>query len=186
MKINELINKRYSPRAFSEKPVEKEKLRLIFEAAGLAASSYNSQPWRFIYAEKDKSGHYEKLLSSLSEFNSQWASKAPVLILTLAKKTYEHNGKDHIFAAYDLGLAIGNLTLQAGDLGLYLHQMGGFSKDKIREDFKISNDFDIVTIIALGYLGNTEDLPEELKKIENKPRERKGLSEIISDQGFIW
>jgi nitroreductase len=84
-----------------------------------------------------------------------------------------YNGKPHKYAWYDLGLAMGNLSLQATSLGIYLHQMAGFDTEKARELLEIPEDYEAVTAIALGYLGDPEKLPDNLKERENAPRNRK-------------
>jgi nitroreductase len=178
MKVKDIIEKRYSPRAFSGKAVEKEKIESVFEAARSAPSSYNGQPWRFIYATKGEE-KFDRIVASLIDFNKMWASNSPVLIVSLAKKTYEHNGAPYHHAAYDLGQSIGFMTIQAFELDLYMHQMGGFDAEKLKESFEISEDYDVLTVTALGYKGNVEDLPEDLQKIENPGRIRKELKEII-------
>ncbi len=177
--LHQLIRERRSPRAFSDKPVEQEKQLLLFEAARWAASSMNEQPWRFIYATSDKSADYNLLLDCLMDGNKAWAQKAPLLLLTLAKKTFAYKDKPNKHAWHDLGLAVGNLSLQATAMGLYIHQMGGFYADKARETLKIPDDFDPVSIIAVGYLGDVDELPEKLRERELKERTRKPLEEIV-------
>lgn len=177
--ILDVIQHRYSPRAFSEQQIEDEKLKRIFEAAITTPSSFNSQPWRFLYATKNNKDLYNILFESLIGFNKDWAGKAPVLILSLAKNTHAHNGKKNDKAQYDLGQAVAYLTLQAYSEGLYMHQMGGFSREQIIEKLNLSDDYTPVTIIALGYLGDKNELTEELQKIENKPRIRLDYSKVV-------
>lgn len=176
--IHELIKNRWSPRAFSEKPVEKEKIESLFEAAGWAASSFNEQPWRFIYATKETPEAYKRLFNCLVEFNQQWVQTAPVIVLAAVKRAFSRNNKSNAHARHDLGLAVGNLSLQATYMGLYVHQMAGFSPEKARKAFNISEDFEPVTMIAIGYKGNPEILPEDLKQSETSLRERKPVHEI--------
>lgn len=130
-------------------------------------------------ATKDDPEKYKNVLESLSGFNKSWAEKAPVLMVTMATKNYEHNGKPYTHAHYDLGLAVGNLTIQATELDLYIHQMGGFDANLIRGLFKIPDSLDIVTVLAIGYLGDADELPEDLRKIENQPRQRKSAEDIL-------
>lgn len=170
---------RWSPRAFADKPVEKEKLQQIFEAARWSASSYNEQPWRFIVATKENEAEYNRALSCLVEFNQSWAKTAPVLILALVSKKFVRNGKPNGCAEHDLGLAMGNLSAQATHLGLVLHQMAGIEKDKVRETYNVPEDFEPVTGTALGYLGDPERIPEQMRPMENGPRIRKPLSETV-------
>jgi nitroreductase len=180
IEIHELIAVRRSPRAFSGQPVEPEILQALFEAARWAPSSFNEQPWRFIYAAKDMPEEYSTLLDILSERNRQWAHSAPVLLLSIAKDTFTRNEKPNRHAFHDVGLAMGNLTLQATASGLYVHQMAGFDREKARETLQIPEGYEAVAMAAIGYpAGDPGDLPEPLKSLENAPRTRKSLEEIV-------
>jgi|3_EtaG_2_1085321.scaffolds.fasta_scaffold33043_2 nitroreductase len=180
----ELIKKRKSPVAFSDKEVSKEQLEQLFEAARWAASCFNEQPWRFVVATKDQGDYYKKVLNGINPHNQTWAQNAPVLMLTFAKKTFEKNGKPNMHSWHDLGLAMGNMSAQATAMGLYLHQMAGIVRENIQKDFDIPEDYDIVSGVALGYKLDIEDVPEELKAREEKERTRKSLNEIIFDQDW--
>ena len=180
-KIHELIDRRWSPRAFSEKEVEAEKIDKLFESASFAASCFNEQPWRFIYAAKDYPERYDQLLSCLVEFNQMWVKTAPLIIMTLASTKFAQNQKENYHARHDLGLAIGNMSVQAMSMDLHMHQMAGFSVEKAREMFEIPADFDIVTMIAVGYLGDAKQLPENIREMESNKRERRSLDKILFD-----
>ena len=78
--INELILKRWSPVAFDPKPVEFDKIHLLFEAAKWAPSSRNAQPWRFIFATREMP-EYKAFLDLYDEGNKVWAKTAPLLVL---------------------------------------------------------------------------------------------------------
>ncbi len=178
--ILEPIKNRWSPRAFSDRAVELDKLLSILEAARWAASSANEQPWRFIVAARDQRAEYERLLGCLKERNQSWAKAAPVLMLTFAKDHFGKNetGKNR-HAFYDVGLAVGNLVIQATALGLYLHQMAGFYPHKVREAYAVPAAFEPVTALALGYLGDPDTLPGDLRRRELAERSRKPLSELV-------
>jgi nitroreductase len=177
--VHDLIQKRWSPRAFSAQPVEAEKLMALFEAARWAASGGNEQPWRFIFATPAQTERYGKLFECLNEGNQVWAKTAPVLILTLVKTHHARNGRPNKYAWHDLGLAVGNLTTQASASDLYVHQMGGFSADKARQLFDLPPDIEPVTMIAVGYLGDLDRLPDDLKERELAQQQRKPLTELI-------
>jgi nitroreductase len=182
--VLDVVAKRWSPRAYSSKSVEKEKLLTIFEAARWSSSSYNEQPWRFIVATKDNPEAFEKLLSCLNDWNQTWAKLAPVLVLTVAKKTFSNNGKANKHAWHDIGQTVATLGLEAATHDLYIHQMAGIHPDKAKELYTIPDDFEAVTIFTLGYLGDIKDLPEEFRKGETRIRERKPLSEIVFEGEF--
>ena len=176
---HELIQKRWSPRAYSAQSVDEDTILTLFEAARWAASSGNEQPWRFIYATQEQTERYGKLFACLSEGNQVWAETAPVLILTLVKTHTIRSGRPNRYAWHDLGLAVGNLTTQASALDLCVHQMGGFSGEKARQLFDLPSDIEPVTMIAVGYLGDLDQLPEDVRIRELAPRQRKALAELI-------
>ena len=177
--IHPLLQQRWSPRAFSAQPVEEVKLLTLIEAARWAASANNEQPWRFIYAAKGQSEHYNKLFDCLNEWNQAWAQSAPALIMTLVKTHFEKNGRPNPWALHDLGLAVGNLTAQASALDVYDHNMAGFSVEKAREMFNLPPGLDPVTMIAVGYPGDPEQLSESLKARELAQQQRKPLEELV-------
>ncbi|MBI3329879.1 MAG: nitroreductase family protein [Nitrospinae bacterium] len=177
--IEELLKRRWSPRAFSDRPVEPEKLLSLWEAARWAASTGNEQPWYFIVATKQDAVEYARLLSCLRENNQQWASRAPVLMVSVAKLAFEANGQPNRHAFHDVGLAVANLIVQATALGLYVHQMAGIYPDKVRELYGVPEGFEPVAGIVLGYLGDPASLPEDLRQRELAQRVRKPLETFV-------
>ncbi|MDF5721006.1 MAG: nitroreductase family protein [Rhizonema sp. PD37] len=177
--IHELLQQRRSPLAFSERMVEPEKLLSVLEAARWAASSYNEQPWSFIVATKDNQGEFERLLGCLVEANQEWAKNAPVLILSVAKLHFERNGKENRHAFHDVGAAVTEMAIQATALGLFIHQMAGFDVPKAKEVYGISEGYEPVAAIALGYIGNSESLSEKLLQRELAQRTRKPLETFV-------
>ncbi|MFT6867550.1 MAG: nitroreductase [Cyclobacteriaceae bacterium] len=176
-KVHELIAHRWSPRAFKTDMIPDEELFSLFEAARWAASSMNEQPWRFIYARKGE-GAYDKIVASLMDGNKPWAKEASVLIATVVKTTFARNNNPNGSAIHDLGLAVGNMSLQATSLGIGVHQIGGFHRDMIREQFDLPTDYAPVTVLALGYFGDADQLPDGLRERERAIRTRKPLEEI--------
>ena len=174
----ESISRRWSPRAFATTPVSQDRLRQLLEAARWAPSCYNAQPWTFIVGTQDNPETFRKLSKCLVPVNQSWAAKAPVLMLALAELNFAHNGKLNRHAAHDVGLALGNLLNQATILGLQAHLMAGFSGDTARELFAVPDTHDPVTMLALGYPGDPESLPDTLREKELAPRTRKSLDEI--------
>jgi nitroreductase len=176
--VEELLLKRWSPRAFADKPVSGEDLVKIFTAAAWAASSFGEEPWRFLVGRKGDAT-YAKIFDTLIEFNQGWAKSAPVLILSAGKKTFTKNGQPDRFGLHDTGAASANLSLQATALGLHTHGMGGFDAEKARASFAIPEDFEIGAVWALGYLGDATSLPEPMQTMEKAPRTRKPLTEFV-------
>lgn len=177
--IHPLLKKRWSPRAFADKPVSADILRSLFEAARWAPSSYNEQPWRFLVATKDQPADYAKLLECLIEFNQSWAKSAPVLVIGVASLAFERNQQPNRHGYYDLGQAMAQLVVQATELGLYAHQMAGILPDKARSTLGIPAGFDAVVGMALGYLGDPASLPDGLRQKEEVEPARKPLGELV-------
>ncbi|WP_375436289.1 nitroreductase family protein [uncultured Hymenobacter sp.] len=175
--VLETIRKRWSPRSFASYPVAPETLTQVFEAASWAASAMNEQPWRYIYAHHADQENFQKMVDCLVPGNQPWAKNAPVLILALAKTHYD-NGTPNGAALHDLGMANGNLSLEATALGLHTHFMGGFDRDRAKELFELPDTLQPTVIIALGYLGEAELLEEPFLSREKAPRQRKPVSDI--------
>jgi nitroreductase len=172
--IHDLLKRRWSPRAFSDRQVETAKLRQLFEAARWSASSFNEQPWSFIVA-----------LHCLVEANQTWAKLAPILIFTIAQRAFTRNNKPNRMCEHDLGLAVGNFTTQATALGLVLHQMGGIDPDKVRQTYHIPQSHDPVTAIAVGYPGEAGLLGDEaMRQAEQAPRDRKPCNDFVFTEKF--
>jgi len=176
--VEDIILKRWSPRTFADRPVSGEDLAKIFTAASWAASSSNEQPWRFFVGRKGDAT-YAAIFDALVEFNQLWATSAPVLILSLGKKTFTKDGKPNDYALHDTGAASANMVLQAIALGIHTHGMAGFDKDKVRTSLEIPEAFEIGAVWALGYLGDLSALPENFQAMEQTVRVRKGLSEFV-------
>jgi nitroreductase len=151
----------------------------LLEAARWAPSSYNEQPWRFVVARKSDPGTYAKLLGSLVEANQSWSRSAPVLILTLAKRNFTHNGSPNFYALHDAGIALGHLAIQATAMGLSLHIMGGFDHAAVRTAFGIPDDYELGAAVAVGYAGEPETLPERFQQAELAPRSRRPLADLV-------
>lgn len=178
--VHDLILKRWSPRAFATTPVSQSQLDTILTAASWAPSSGNEQPWRYITALKENEKGFSALLNCLLPSNAVWVKNAPALLLCYTKLTYTKSGKDNVNAFHDAGLANQNLLLQAVSMKIYGHAMEGFDKAKAVHDFKLSSDFQPVCMIALGYLGEAENLDEPYKTRELTPRMRKALDEFVT------
>jgi nitroreductase len=176
--IHDLLMRRWSPRAFAERPVEPDTLRSLFEAARWAPSSNNEQPWRFLVAAKENKADWDRLFTCLLEGNQKWAHRAPVLMLSVATLAFD-DGSPNRHAFYDTGMAVENLVIQAMALGLFVHQMAGFRIDQARVECQIPGGYEPVAMIAVGYPGDPATLPDYLRERELKPRERNSISEFV-------
>ena len=181
--IHPLLQNRWSPRAFASRPVEIGKLRSVLEAARWSPSGGNVQPWRFVVATQDDPAACAALASVLNPSNAEWAANAPVLILTVAQMITP-SGRSNGHAFHDVGLATQSLIVQALSLGLYVHPMAGFSTEKARAVVGIPDNYEPVTMLALGYLGDPESLSEQRRTQELAPRVRKPLDELVF--GLQW
>ncbi|MCX7067136.1 MAG: nitroreductase family protein [Methylococcales bacterium] len=179
VKIHDIIQNRWSPRAFAaDKAVSHEDLLALLEAARWAASCFNDQPWRFVVCDKNTDAvSWQNAYASIVERNQLWAKNAPVLILAVAMANFNHNDKPNRWAMYDTGAACANLSLQATALGLIVHQMGGFDAEKTRELFHLPHDCTPMAMMAVGYQADVDVLHEDFKAIELDQRSRATLGE---------
>ena len=173
--IHSLFVERWSPRSFSEQPVSTEVLRSVFEAARWAPSGGNAQPWRFVVATTPE--EKERFCSFINPGNLRWCVTAPVLVLLLSKTT-NGQGKPHRSHAFDAGAAWSHLALQATHAGLVTHAMGGFDAGKAREVLSIPPEYEPQVVIALGYQGEKDRLPEDLQTRET-PSDRLPLKDLV-------
>ena len=177
--VHDFIAERWSPRAFSDKPVAPDVLVSLFEAARWAPSSSNEQPWTYIVATKEDAEDFAKLVSVLVPSNVTWAQQAPVLALAVAELSFAKNGTPNRNAQYDVGAAGAWLTVEATSRGLFVHQMAGYDHDKAREVFAIPPGWEPIAAMAIGYPGDPGSLPQPLRDREVAPRIRKPISEFV-------
>lgn len=173
------VKDRWSPLAFSERLVEPETLSTLLEAARWAPSCYNDQPWHFVVAPRDQADAFQRILQCLAEPNQAWAARAAVLMVSVTRTVLAKTGKPNPWAWHDIGLAAGNLLAQATSMGVSVHQMGGFDREKAREALAIPEGYEAVTAIALGYAGDPDSLPESLRARELAPRTRKDQTDFV-------
>jgi nitroreductase len=157
------IASRFSPRNFRNQSVSDEDLHTIFDAAKQAPSSFNEQPWRFLYAKKTNEKLYDQFLSCLTNSNQKWAKSAPVLVMISAKMTFYHNNKDNRHAYYDTGQAMGILLTQLTSMGLSMRQMAGFYQDKAQKIAKLPENHEIIAMAAIGYPPANLKQPERVR-----------------------
>ena len=181
--LHDIIRNRWSPRSFAAgRAVSEETLFTLLEAARWAPSCFNDQPWRFIVCNKTTNQNaWQDLLNCLGEKNQIWAKNAPVLLLSVAMKTFTHNDQPNRWSQYDTGAASMSLCLQAVAMGLATHQMGGFDAEKCREYFALPKNCEPMSVIAIGYQADADLLSADLKTTESKPRSRKTLND-----GFFY
>jgi nitroreductase len=173
--IHELLAVRWSPRAFdASRPVTREQITALIEAARWAPSCFGDEPWRFLVWDRaTEEAGWQRAFDCLSPGNQSWVKNVPLLLAAVASPAFDHNGKPNRWAQYDTGAASENLVLQAVALGLSAHQMGGFDIDKLRTEFGIPDGFTPMAMIAVGYQAAPDLLAEEQRAKELAPRARK-------------
>lgn len=175
------ILSRWSPRAFDASRLDAETLQTLFEAPRWAPSAYNAQPWRFAYAVRGDS-HWDDFVSALLPFNAAWASRASVLVFILSDQLITLPGKDEpspsSTASFDTGAAWGLLALQATKLGLHTHAMAGFDHARAAAVTGASERHRVEAAVAIGRIGDPQQLPEPLQAREF-PSQRRPLAETI-------
>lgn len=164
--------------------MEPEKVQRLLEAARWAPSCFNEQPWVFILATADQPAEYSKLLSCLVAGNQVWAKRAPLLMISVAKLHFDHNGQPNPHAFHDIGLAVGNLVVQATAMDLVVHQMAGILQETIREFYSLPTGYDPLTGLAIGYQGDLHALPDMLREREQASRSRKALKEFVFSESW--
>ena len=180
--IETLFADRWSPRALLPDPIPEEDFLSIMEAARWAPSSYNNQPWRFLYSRHGSSS-WETFLKLLVEPNQAWCKNAAMLLVVVSNTKFDHNGKDGITHSFDTGAAWQNLALQAWLKGYAAHGMQGFDYARAQKELEVPKDFKVEAMIALGKVGTRESLPKELQERE-APSDRRPVAESIAEGKF--
>lgn len=184
--IEPIFLERWSSRAFNGKPVPLADLFTMFEAARWAPSSFNSQPWRFLYALHG-SPDFAKFLGLLIEFNQSWAKDAGALVISISKKGFVPPGKSEPILSHshslDAGAAWGYFALQAQKLGYFTHGMAGFDIERAAKELNVPDDYRVEIAIAVGAPGDKSLLPEALQARE-APSNRNPQSDFVFAGSF--
>ncbi len=172
------IERRWSPRAFSDRSVNHKQIQSMISAAAMAPSAYNSQPWRFVYSLRNDE-YWQSFVSVLDEFNRSWAQQASALILIASTPEHQSGGKTRAlpYHQFDCGAAWMQLALQAEHLGLQTHAMAGIHRERAVSAQLLPNHWQLQVAVAVGYLGQANDLPATLRNQETR-RPRLPLSAI--------
>jgi nitroreductase len=180
--IDQIFINRWSPRAMSGEDITKTELMTLFEAAHWAPSSFDGQPWRFIYAHRD-TAEWDRLFNLLVPANQVWAKNAAVLLVVISRDTFEYNNKSSRTHSFDTGSAWMSLALQACIMNLVAHGMEGFDYDRARIDLQIPDGYTVEAMVAIGRHGDKDLLPADLQKAE-QPSDRKQIEEVIFEGIF--
>lgn len=180
--VDEVLVKRWSPRAMSGESISDKELFSLFEAARWAPSSYNNQPWRFVYAKRGTVS-WDALFTLMGDFNQSWAKNAAVLVVIISRDTFSYNNQPSRTHSFDTGAAWENFALQGFMNGLVVHGMEGFDYDRAKQVLKIPDGFTVEAMCAVGKPGALEDLPKELREREVMS-DRKPIEEIAFEGTF--
>jgi len=175
--IHTLILNRWSPRSMTGEEMTDDELLPLFEAARWAPSSFNSQPWRILYAKRN-TPEWDVFYDLLIDFNKQWTKNAAALVVFVSRDTFEKNNKPSITHSYDTGAAWMALALEGSSRGYVVHGMSGFDFDRARNDLDVPKGYTVEAMAAIGKRAPKKNLPEEIQEKE-KPSDRKPLNEII-------
>jgi len=175
--VNELLASRWSGRAYDPaRDVEHRRLVSLMEAARWAPSCFGDEPWRYIVCRKSiDPDAWNRALACLSEGNQQWAQRAPVLIAVLADSVFSSRDRDNRWGQYDTGAASMSICIQATELGLMAHQMGGFDPQQLTAAFNIPERYVAMSVMAIGYQMPRENIPEDMLERELAGRRRRPL-----------
>lgn len=177
--VHELIVRRWSPYWFDPRPILRADLLSLLEAARWAPSSYNEQPWRFLFAERSDPVAHTQMVECLIEGNRTWAREAPVLMLALTCRLFARDGSENAACEHDLGQAAAFLSLEAAARGLAVHQMSGIEHDRIRQTYQIPDDVTPVTALAIGYSAPLESVPDRYRDRQARDRERSPIESFV-------
>ena len=181
--INPLIRVRRAWRALSEEPVSRDEITRLIEAAHLAPSCFNNQPWRFVVAQGEK---LEAVKEALPDGN-YWAKRASVIIAVASHRDLDcklSDSRDYFLLG--CGLAVENLVLQATQMGLVAHPIAGYDPLRVKEALEIPEDYVLITLVVVGRRGDVAVLSEKHREIELGPRERKSLEEVLAWEKFSF
>jgi acyl-CoA thioesterase FadM/nitroreductase len=176
VELGRVIAARRSSRAFSDRPVEPQKVERLLEAARWAPSAGNRQPWRFVVVAREASTR-TAVEAALDQGNA-WARRAPVLVVTCARRSEGGVAQAREYWAHDTGLALMSLIHRAVDLGLVAHPMAGFDEAALRAAVWLPDDVQPLTVVAVGYAGRHDELDPETRAKDERPRTRLVLGEI--------
>jgi nitroreductase len=184
--IHDLLARRWSSRAFDPKrPVSREQLAALLEAARWAPSCNGDEPWRYLIWDKSRDPQgWQKAYDCLNENNKKWVKNVPLLMLSCAGSTFEATGKPNRWTQHDTGAASVSIALQATAMGLMVHQMGGWDVEKARAAFAIPPEYTPMAMIAVGYQASPDILDDETKAKELRPRGRKPLEQRFFEGGW--
>lgn len=181
--LHEILENRWSPRAFDGRKIDRDKVQRMFEAARWSPSASNEQPWHFIIGENGDET-YKKIFKTLGEFNQLWVKTVSIAGISVGRTRSLKSGEYNDWFKYDVGQSLAHLSFQATHEGLFVHQMAGFDREIARQLFDIPRDYEAITAFAIGNIGDYKILHPNLQKSEVEERERKSIGEFVFSNKF--
>lgn len=168
--FSKILTERHSGYKYdSSRAIRLNEIKEILKAGRLAPSSYNEQPWNFIVCDSlTNPGSFNKALDALVEFNQNWAKDASILIIIVASNKSANNNKINEWALYDTGASAFAMMLKATSMGFMAHQMGGFDPKKLSVAFRIPEDYQPISVMAIGYASEDQIQSERKRKPFNE------------------
>ncbi|MFN2475254.1 MAG: nitroreductase family protein [Chthoniobacterales bacterium] len=182
--IEDLILRRWSPRAMNSDAITDDEMLRLFEAARWAPSTYNEQEWRFLYARRE-TAEWSRFFALLTEANQAWCKNAAMLVAIVAHTVFAKNGNANPVHLFDCESAFENLSLQGTAMGLVVHGMSGFDYEAARTSLAVPDRFAVAAMFAVGHPGDAAELPEGFRAIE-KPSGRRPVKESIREGAFSF
>lgn len=177
------LRERRARRAFEAKPVPLDVQEALWRAVSVAPSHGNTQPMRIVVADSPEAR--SQVIGALSDGNKTWAPAAPLLFAFVANPEHSpsqpnSDGTTRELWAFNSGIAMGSLMAQATAMGVNAHPMAGFDEPKVREALGIPEGVRVLSVVAVGYPGPVESLPEDLQVKETAPQERIPLENLVA------
>ena len=158
--LSEIFIKRHSGKNFKTTQLSEEHYKALIQSARWTPSSYNDQPWNFIFCDRYENPEaYEKVVNSI--YGQDWVENVPLFVIAIVRPKFSYNQEENEWALYDTGAAALSMSLQATEIGLMAHQIGGFDKEEIQEEFHLPDGFHPITILAIGYENTSIDSSDE-------------------------
>ena len=154
MDVQKAIEIRRSYRSIEKFPVTPEILHDLAEAASLAPSCFNNQPWRFVFVYDQKV--LEGLYAALTEGN-YWMKFGSMLIAVCSKKELDCEAEGRVYNLFDTGMAVGQMMLRATELGLVAHAVVGYNEEIVKKVLHIPQDLQVITLLAVGKKNKSEN-----------------------------
>jgi nitroreductase len=178
------IEARRAKRALSEQAIPRKTAETLLRAAHLAPSCFNSQPWRLIAVDDPETLTAIKHAMPGANY---WAKPSPLIVAVVSRRDLDCTLSDQRdYYLFGCGMAVGNLMIQATEMGLVAHPIAGYRPVAVKEVLQIPEDYVLITLVIVGHSGDVSALSDKHREIELGPRERKPLDAIAAWNRFAF